>query len=130
MAVRIENPIIFADKIISNCIAMNKKIDYLKNREDIVINVDPNMATSVIGMFRGFSRSIFDYIQASTRPHGMVMDESFYDDIKMVLDEIYEKCIAKTDIRERAASLLETLGIVEEQFLGTNEGHEEDLEIE
>ncbi len=83
------------------------KTDDVSKREDVVINVQPYMATAVIGMFRGYSRSIFDYINMSTKPHGMVMAESFYDEIQNVLDEIYEKCIARTNLRERAKDFLE-----------------------
>jgi len=79
-----------------------------KKRQDIVINVDPYMATTVIGMLRGYSRSIFDYVQDSLNQNNVRMKESLYDDIQEVLDEIYEKCIAQTDIRQRVSDFLET----------------------
>jgi hypothetical protein len=89
-----------------------KKGDVLK-KQDIVIHVEPNMAISAIGMLRGYLPSIIDSFEASLKESGVTFKESYRGDVEAVLDEIYEKCIARTEIRETTNEFMDLLGIAD-----------------
>jgi hypothetical protein len=78
-------------------------------RKEIVIDVCPYKAAPAIGLLRGYLPSIMDFIESSMKPSGATFSPEFHDDIKEVLDEVYEKCIAQTDIRQQAKDFLEAI---------------------
>lgn len=80
-------------------------------KTDITISVDPQVATVTLGLLRGFSQSIVEQLQMMVEPANLKIDDHFQDEMKEVLDEIYEKCIEHTDIRKYAANMMELLNL-------------------
>ena len=78
-------------------------------KKDITISVDPHVATVTLGLLRGFSESIVEQLQMMVEPANLKINDHFQDDMKEVLDEIYEKCIEHTDIRKYATNMTELL---------------------
>lgn len=84
--------------------------DFLE-RKDVVINVQPVMAISAIGLLRSYLPYIMDHIEASWEQTGTTLHAAFRDIVGEVLDEIYKKCITQTDIEERLKEFSELYNI-------------------
>lgn len=76
-------------------------------KKEITINVIPELAVSTIGLLRGFWPSIVEHLSNSAKEANLQFTNT--NQMKEILDEIYEKCIAQTSIREKAKDLLEIL---------------------
>lgn len=63
----------------------------------ITIEVDPMIALSAIGLAKGYFPSIIEHIETK---NGLHMDETRKRQMLDTLNEIYERCIEKTDVRE------------------------------
>lgn len=74
---------------------MNKNTD----KQNITIHVDPMIALCTIGLTKGFFSSIIDHIESQSE---LRFDEERKEQMLDVLEEIYERCIEKTNIREIA----------------------------
>lgn len=66
-------------------------------KKEIVIEVDPLMATTTIGLIKGIFPNIIKQLESQG-------DNKFQfskvDEMSDVLNEIYEKCIMETNIRQ------------------------------
>lgn len=76
-------------------------------KKEIIIEVVPEMAVSTIGLLRGLFPSIIEELNARGADSGIQLTD--IEGMSEVLDEIYEKCIAQTNIREKAADFIESL---------------------
>lgn len=70
-------------------------------KKSVVIDVEPYTATIVIASLRSYLSVIATHLQAAGEDMNASLRTGFYDDAKVVLDEIYDKCIAQTDIKDR-----------------------------
>lgn len=79
-------------------------------KQEISIEVEPTQAVVTIGLLRGFFPSIMEQIKENEMIRAANLHEMMdIDAMREVLDEIYEKCIAQTTIREGIAGLIEIL---------------------
>lgn len=80
----------------------------MKQKKTITINVVPEEAVVTIGLLRGLLPSIIAQVESQ-------MDNQLkftnIEDMQEVLDEIYEKCIAKTNIREFTQAHINSKGL-------------------
>lgn len=76
-------------------------------KKEIIIEVVPEVAVSTIGLLRGLFPSIIEELNARGADSGIQLTD--LEGMSEVLNEIYEKCIAQTDIREKAADFIESL---------------------
>ncbi len=65
----------------------------------ITVEVDPMIALTAIGLAKGYFLSIVEHIESQS---GLRMDEMRKQQMLDTLNEIYERCIEKTDVREVA----------------------------
>lgn len=65
----------------------------------ITVEVDPMIALTALGLAKGFFPSIVEHIESQS---GLRMDEERKRQMLDTLNEIYERCIDQTDIREVA----------------------------
>lgn len=65
----------------------------------ITVEVDPMIALTAIGLAKGYFPSIVEHIESQS---GLRMDETRKQQMIDTLNEIYERCIEKTDVREVA----------------------------
>lgn len=88
---------------------MKKKL----KKQAITIEVVPEFAGATIGLLRGIFPSIIEQLE---RQGIATLGERFkfskVEKMQEVLDEIYEKCIAKTTIREEVQELIKKEGMV------------------
>lgn len=75
-------------------------------KKQITIEVEPLTAVSTIGLLRGIFPSIIEQLESQAEANGTPMKFRKMEDMQEVLDEIYEKCIAETNVREFAQALL------------------------
>ncbi len=80
-----------------------------QTKQKITIEVEPTQAVVTIGLLRGFFPSIMAQINENELIRSQNLHFSNIDEMQEVLDEIYEKCIAQTTIREGVAGLIEIL---------------------
>lgn len=71
-------------------------------KKQIMIEVEPLTAVSTIGLLRGIFPSIIEQLEAQAAANGAPLKFTKIEDMQEVLDEIYEKCIAETKVREFA----------------------------
>ena len=71
-------------------------------KKQIMIEVEPLTAISTIGLLRGIFPSIIEQLEAQAAANGAPLKFTKIEDMQEVLDEIYEKCIAETKVREFA----------------------------
>lgn len=71
-------------------------------KKQITIEVEPLTAVSTIGLLRGIFPSIIEQLEAQAAANGAPLKFTKIEDMQEVLDEIYEKCIAETNVREFA----------------------------
>lgn len=69
-----------------------------------MIEVDPQEAVVTIGLLKGFLPSIIQQLSERLEESGMHLTNQ--DSMADVLEEIYEKCIVETDIREVARAMM------------------------
>lgn len=79
----------------------------------ITIEVNPDHATIVLGLIRGFIPSMLKAMDVAEDKTGIdinlgpQVEEMMYE----VVNEIYEKCIKETSIREGAQKLMDILNM-------------------
>lgn len=71
-------------------------------KKQITIEVEPVIATTTIGLLRGIFPSIIEQLEKQAAANGAPLKFTNIEDMQEVLNEIYEKCIAETNIREFA----------------------------
>lgn len=77
-------------------------------KKQITIEVEPLTAVSTIGLLRGIFPSIIEQLERQAKANGAPMKFTKMEDMQEVLDEIYEKCIAETNVREIAQAHLDS----------------------
>lgn len=82
-----------------------------RHKQKVIIEVEPNTATTIIGITRRLLPAIIEYMRHTGEEAGLSFKEEYYDQMEEIFDEIYEKCIAKTFMREGAANLIEVLNL-------------------
>ena len=80
-------------------------------KKQITIEVEPVIATTTIGLLRGIFPSIIEQLEKQATANGAPLKFTNIEDMQEVLNEIYEKCIAETDIREFAQAHLNSNGM-------------------
>ena len=75
-------------------------------KKQITIEVEPVIATTTIGLLRGIFPSIIEQLEKQAAANGAPLKFTNIEDMQEVLNEIYEKCIADTNIREFAQAHL------------------------
>lgn len=79
-------------------------------KQEITIEVIPELAVTTIGLLKGILPSIIEQLERQGKEASGESIKLFnVDDMQEVLGEIYEKCIAKTNIREHAAQWIEKM---------------------
>lgn len=80
-------------------------------KKQITIEVEPLTAVSTIGLLRGIFPSIIEQLEAQAAANGAPLKFTKIEDMQEVLDEIYEKCIAETNVREFAQARINSDGL-------------------
>lgn len=80
-------------------------------KKQIIIEVDPLTAVSTIGLLRGIFPSIIEQLEAQAAANGVPLKFTKIEDMQEVLTEIYEKCIAETNVREFAQAHMNNNGL-------------------
>ena len=80
-------------------------------KKKITIEVEPLTAVSTIGLLRGIFPSIIEQLEAQAAANGAPLKFAKIEDMQEVLDEIYEKCIAETNVREFAQAHINSDGL-------------------
>lgn len=80
-------------------------------KKQITIEVEPLTAVSTIGLLRGIFPSIIEQLEAQAVANGTPLKFTKIEDMQEVLDEIYEKCIAETNVREFAQAHINSDGL-------------------
>lgn len=87
-------------------------------KKQIIIEVDPQRAVVTMGLVKLFLPSIVDFMKTKLEDVSL-FDNSDGDNEQLmydVINEIYEKCIAETNIRENAAKYIDLLKATGGQF--------------
>lgn len=80
-------------------------------KKKITIEVEPITAVSTIGLLRGIFPSIIEQLEKQAAANGAPLKFTNIENMQDVLNEIYEKCIAETNIREFAQAHLNSNGL-------------------
>ena len=80
-------------------------------KKQITIEVEPLTAVSTIGLLRGIFPSIIEQLERQAEANGAPMKFTKIEEMQEVLNEIYEKCIAETNVREFAQAQLNSDGL-------------------
>ncbi|WP_195594425.1 hypothetical protein [Bacteroides fragilis] len=80
-------------------------------KKKITIEVEPTTAVSTIGLLRGIFPSIIGQLERQAEANGAPIKFNKIEEMQEVLDEIYEKCIAETNIRDFAQAHLNSNGL-------------------
>lgn len=80
-------------------------------KKQIMIEVEPLTAVSTIGLLRGIFPSIIEHLEAQAAANGAPLKFTKIEDMQEVLNEIYEKCIAETNVREFAQTYIKSNGL-------------------
>ena len=80
-------------------------------KKQITIEVEPLTAVSTIGLLRGIFPSIIEQLEAQAAANGAPLKFTKIEDMQEVLDEIYEKCITETNVREFAQAHINSDGL-------------------
>lgn len=70
-----------------------------ESTRQITIEVDPMIALTALGLAKGFFPSIVEHIESQS---GLRMEEARKQQMIDTLNEIYERCVEQTDVREVA----------------------------
>jgi hypothetical protein len=83
------------------------------SKQLITIEIDPLLATSTIGLVRGVFPSIIASLENISKESAVDGGLKFtnVEEMQEVLDEIYQKCIEKTDVREKAKEFLKEMDL-------------------
>lgn len=89
-----------------------------QKKESITIEADPTMAVITISMLRNFMPAIVKILRDKFKeiPEPVYLDESLEERMLEVLNEIYEKSIALTPVRQKAAEIMEMIEMTGGQF--------------
>ena len=79
-------------------------------KRKITIEVEPITAVSTIGLLRGIFPSIIEQLEKQAVANGAPLKFNKIEEMQEVLDEIYEKCIRETDIRQFAQAHMNSGG--------------------
>lgn len=79
--------------------------------KDITIHVHPEIAAATIGFIRGFFPSLILLLNQIGEQEGFRVSQDMIGEMTRVLDEIYDKCAADSDLREKAALVKEILAM-------------------
>lgn len=71
-------------------------------KKQITIEVEPTTAVATIGLLRGIFPSIIEQLERQAVTNGSPLRFDKVEKMQEVLDEIYDKCIAETNLREFA----------------------------
>ncbi len=74
---------------------------------DVVITVAPERAVLAMGLLSGFLDGFWDYVQDEMADPEMPFDDSIKDDMHSIIGEVFDKCIAQTNIPERVQNMIE-----------------------
>lgn len=81
-------------------------------KQAITIEVVPELAVTTIGLLKGILPSIIEQLERQGMEASGERIKLFnVEDMQEVLGEIYEKCIAKTSIREHAQGFINSKGM-------------------
>lgn len=80
-------------------------------KKQITIEVEPTTAVSTIGLLRGIFPSIIEQLEQQAAANGSPLKFTKIEDMQEVLDEIYEKCIAETNVSEFAQAHINSDGL-------------------
>lgn len=80
-------------------------------KKKITIEVEPTTAVSTIGLLRGIFPSIIEQFERQAEANGAPIKFNKIEEMQEVLDEIYEKCIKETDIRQFAQAHMNNNGM-------------------
>lgn len=80
-------------------------------KKKITIEVEPLTAVSTIGLLRGIFPSIIEQMERQAEANGAPLKFNKTKEMQEVLDEIYEKCIAETDVRQFAQAYMNSGGM-------------------
>ena len=75
-------------------------------KKKITIEVEPATAVATVGLLRGIFPSIIEQLERQAATNGSPLKFNKVENMQEVLDEIYEKCIAETNLREFAQAHL------------------------
>lgn len=79
-------------------------------KKKITIEVEPATAVATVGLLRGIFPSIIE-LERQAATNGSPLKFNKVENMQEVLDEIYEKCIAETNLREFAQAHLNSDGL-------------------
>ena len=85
-------------------IIYGKEKDYNRGRK-------PATAVATVGLLRGIFPSIIEQLERQAATNGSPLKFNKVENMQEVLDEIYEKCIAETNLREFAQAHLNSDGL-------------------
>lgn len=80
-------------------------------KKKITIEVEPATAVATVGLLRGIFPSIIEQLERQAATNGSPLKFNKVENMQEVLDEIYEKCIAETNLREFAQAHLNSDGL-------------------
>lgn len=83
-----------------------------RSKQSITIEVDPLAAMVTIGLVRGIFPSIIAQLEEASKggPVGDGLKFTNVKEMQEVLDEIYQKCIERTDVREKVKEFMKEAG--------------------
>ncbi|WHX12050.1 hypothetical protein QNN11_23545 (plasmid) [Phocaeicola dorei] len=80
-------------------------------KKKITIEVEPATAVATVGLLRGIFPSIIEQLERQAATNGSPLKFNKVENMQEVLDEIYEKCIAETNLQEFAQAHLNSDGL-------------------
>lgn len=80
-------------------------------KKKITIEVEPATAVATVGLLRGIFPNIIEQLERQAATNGSPLKFNKVENMQEVLDEIYEKCIAETNLREFAQAHLNSDGL-------------------
>lgn len=80
-------------------------------KKKITIEVEPATAVATVGLLRGIFPSIIEQLERQAATNGSPLKFEKVENMQEVLDEIYEKCIAETNLRKFAQAHLNSDGL-------------------
>ena len=92
-------------------------------KKKITIEVEPATAVATVGLLRGIFPSIIEQLERQAATNGSPLKFDKVENMQEVLDEIYEKCIAETNLRKFAQAHL-NIGICQLSLLQITNGTE------
>lgn len=81
------------------------------SKKKIEIEVDPVQAVAAIGLIRSIFPSIIEQLNHQAETNGADIRFGNIEPMQEVFNEIYNKCIAETDIHEYAQAYINSMGL-------------------